>query len=51
MIKKFGDLEIGECFYFQNVKLKKVSDWQGQTMNGKHRIELAKNVHVLVCED
>jgi hypothetical protein len=48
MIKYFGELPIGSIFLFQEVKLKKISDWQGETLKGKRRVEIAFNVRVFV---
>jgi hypothetical protein len=51
MIKYFGELEIGCCFIFQDIKYRKIDNYQGQSLKSNRRVELALNVRVEVCEE
>jgi hypothetical protein len=50
MLKKFGELQINDCFIFQDIKYKKINNYQGQSKSGR-RVEFSLNFRVEVCEE
>jgi hypothetical protein len=50
MIKNFGELNIGCYFIFQDIKYRKINQYQGQSKTGR-RVEFSWNFRVEVCEE
>jgi hypothetical protein len=51
MIKYFGELAIGVIFLFNDIKMKKINDYQGESLRTKRRVEFSWNLRVKVCEE